>query len=462
MLRPVARTIALLATFTLTTHAALAQDDAPFEAEVVQNDVKVRAGAGRAYYVVGEVSQGTRVQVDEVIFGWNKVVPPPGIHSYVPKGFVLRKGNTGQIDQDRTEVRAASIKGPGESYRGQVVLNKGDTVEIIGEEGNFFRIVPPKGAYVFLPPGSVRRVEPGPLNIAQREEPAPAPAPAPVAEATPPAPEPAPAPVQTTAQAPTPAPAPAPEPDIEAAVEPEPTTPTESMAAAPPVPAPAPEPDVTVEPAPAPAPVAEVEPEPATTTAAAATRPAPTSFESQAISDKLKDVERRMMPLFAQPLEDQPFDQMIREYESLQRQPLPAADRQIVAARLAALRRNKDIGETLRQIRETTAQTAEVEIPEVDPNAPVRYDAVGRLVASSVYNGINLPRMYRVVDPASGRTLVWVDGSGPVDARQHLGKLVGVVGAQEYDPALKFNVLTVRRIDTLEPQSNATAEVNNN
>ena len=39
---------------------------------------------------------------------------------------------------------------------GQIDLLKGTVVQIVGEEGSFYKIVPPNRAYVFLPPGSVQ------------------------------------------------------------------------------------------------------------------------------------------------------------------------------------------------------------------------------------------------------------------------------------------------------------------
>src|SRR5690606_22060354 len=131
--------------------------------------------------------------------------------------------------------------------------------------------------------------------------------------------------------------------------------------------------------------------------------------QTAAVSDKLKELEGRMLQEFTKPLEDQPIEQMIREYESIQRQPLPAVDRQIVRMRLAALHKNLGIAETLKSIQATQQSLSPTEqVQEILSEGRVRYDAIGRLQASSVYNGENLPLRFRLVDPASGRTLVWV------------------------------------------------------
>ena len=101
---------------------------------------------------------GDRVRVDEVFFEWYKIAATPHTFSYVSKAFVNAEGDgkLGVINKDRTPVKAASINGPGESYRRQLDLMKDDTVKIVGEEGSFYQIVPFTDSYVFLPPQSVR------------------------------------------------------------------------------------------------------------------------------------------------------------------------------------------------------------------------------------------------------------------------------------------------------------------
>lgn len=430
---------------------AVAQD-VPYTGIVTEDNVQVRAGAGRAYYVVGEVDRGDLVQVEEVIFGWNKIRAPEGVYSYISKAFVDAQGNgqSGTVNADRVEVKAASITGPGESYRGQVVLNRGDTVRIVGEEGSFYKIQPPTEAYVFLPPGSVRRAS----AMEAAGEPAPAPEPAPQ-----PAPQPQPQPQ------PEPAPAPAPQPQPEPApVEPQPEPAPVEEPQPEPAPEPAPEPEPMIEPEPAPEAEPAPEPEPVIVAATQPEQPVETpadgtadaegeAVETPAVSPALRAVEQEMLPLFSQPLESQPIDEMIAAYENVAANAeLPPMDRRIVDVRLQALRYNQDLAAALREIaqaREAAAQIEAEAAADAPEPGPVSYDAVGKLLASSVYDGRNLPRMYRLVDPASGRTIAYVQPGGPVNARL-LGKVVGVVGQSDYDPALKLQVIEVEQINPLE------------
>ena len=50
---------------------------------VIQDGALVRAGGGSSFYVVGKLKLGTIVQIDDKIFDWYKIVPPPGIYSYI-------------------------------------------------------------------------------------------------------------------------------------------------------------------------------------------------------------------------------------------------------------------------------------------------------------------------------------------------------------------------------------------
>ena len=165
---------------------------------------------------------------------------------------------------------------------------------------------------------------------------------------------------------------------------------------------------------------------------------------------RLRDLDTRMLPLFLKPLEQQPIDRMIEAYERLlQDQSLPEDDRQIVARRLAALRHNQHWAEALRPITEAKMQIEPTESP-VQTQPTVRYGAVGKLVASRVYDGQRLPRMFRLVDPLSHRTIAYVEPGGPIQAHKVLGRIVGIVGDQQYDAALKLHVILVSRVDILE------------
>jgi len=416
-------------------------------------------------------------------------------------------GSRGLINADRTAVKAASVDGPGESYRRQVDLNKGDDVEIVAEEGDYYRIKSPKRAYVFVRVASVRREEllPATAEIPKVESPvvdAPVPPSIPVVKVeTPVAPvvtvekpvapvvaiEKPVAPTVTVEKPTTPTvavekpavtvppefvkplivvegPTPPVAPSVPMAVakpRADVTTPTvvveapaAVVAAAAVVGDPVPAAPVAVE---APAPTADVtHAMPATVTPAVVvttTEPMPVVAAAPP-SISLAALEARYEAAQKLPLEDQPIAELLAGYQAKYvAGDLGAQDSRLVALRIARLRRNAQLAQTLReisQVRET--------IHDVTPTASstasrrVEYDAVGQLVASGVYDGINLPRLFRLVSPTL-RTIAYVRPSSEIDTLNMLGQIVGVNGTSRYDPALKLSVLEADKIETLKAES---------
>ena len=75
-----------------------------------------------------------------------------------------------------------------------------------------------------------------------------------------------------------------------------------------------------------------------------------------------------------------------------------------------------------------------------------------------MYDGVNLPRMFRLVDPQGNRTIAYVEPGGLVQPQRMLGELVGVVGEANLDPALKMRIIDVERMDMLKAAPNDSEE----
>ncbi|MEM6749927.1 MAG: hypothetical protein AAF612_05590 [Planctomycetota bacterium] len=412
-----------------------AQGDAglPFVGVVTPAEVEARAGASDVFYPTAVLRQGDRVEVHQIFYGWVKVVPPEGSYSFVSKGFVdpIGDGTVGEVSRPRVEVLAGALSGlAADSYRSQVVLSEGEQVRILpadpGQRSDFYKIVPPRGAFVFLPPNSVRRA---PDAVAPTTpEPEPQVVEAPVVQADP---EPAP---EIVAQ---------PEPEPQLAVETEPQVVEAPVAD--------PEPEVVV--VEAPAPVA-VNPEAEIVAAPTVEPVAPP--ESPAVSSALRDVEERMLPYFVAPVENQPFDEMQSAYEAVRKdESLTRKDKLIVERRLLAIENNRRVLASLQRIDQAKAAVGEASTaPLPDPaDRPSAYAAVGELAVSGVYNGARLPRLFRVVEPNSQRTIAYVQPGPAVRAERVVGKLVGVVGQPAYDRALRIEIIAPTRLDLLEAQS---------
>ncbi len=406
--------------------AVATAQDVPFVGVVEQDNVEVRAGAGRAYYLVGTLRKGQKVQVDKIIFGWPQIVAPDGTYSFVSKAFIDAKGDgkSGIVNTDRTAVKAAAITGSNDSYRQQVYLMKGDTVEIVGEEFGVYKIRPPVGAFVYVAPGTVRRA-----TAAEIE-------PTAVTPPTPPTPP-------GTGHTP-----PQPGQSIEDMIRQTPPTP--------PTP-PEPTPGETTQPEPDPVEAVTPPTPPTPPTTTGTSTGAAKGFEIEPVSDRVKQIDARMKGAIDLPLEQQPTDELLADYQAAQLDPqLPPLDREIVKFRIATLKRNKALAEGLRQLTDAKAQAQAAKAAEREPQemtGPVTYAAVGQLLASSVYDGVTLPRMYRIVAPGGGRTIAYIQPGQVRNATATLGKIVGVAGPMRFDPALKANVIDAKRVDVLEKTS---------
>ncbi|MEM9347300.1 MAG: hypothetical protein AAGB26_11860 [Planctomycetota bacterium] len=424
-----------------------AAQEAPFIGVVTEDKVEVRSGAGRAYYVVGELKEGDMVRVEKVLFNqtWYQIRTTPGINSYVSKVFVNAQGDgeTGTINTDRTEFKAASLRGPGESYRVQGTLSKDDIVTILSEEGNFYKIAPPEDAFVFIPAGTLRKATAADLEAAGDED--------------------TDKPHKTTEPDTADQPDEATEPvePVEPVTPVKPVTPVQPVEPATPGTTQTPEtPGATETPA---TPGTTQEPViPAPPSTEGWPKAPDVEVETPARSDALKELEMKVLPYFSLPIEKQPLDKMAAAYQNIQAYDLPNIDEQIVEVRLRLIERRQQIVSTMERAKDaqeaTQAKTVITKKEDLEP-LPDRFTAVGTLMPSTVYDGGSLPLLYRVVDASpAARTLAYVAPSDEINVGSMLNQLVGVVGETKYDRALKLNIIEIQRVVLLEPEAEDAAE----
>ena len=77
------------------------------------------------------------------------------------------------------------------------------------------------------------------------------------------------------------------------------------------------------------------------------------------------------------------------------------------------------------------------------------YQAVGILVSSTIYDGKRLPKLFRLRDPSTGRTIGYLEPSEDFDLVKMIGEVVGIKGERSYDGGLRLNVFTPQKIDIL-------------
>ena len=77
------------------------------------------------------------------------------------------------------------------------------------------------------------------------------------------------------------------------------------------------------------------------------------------------------------------------------------------------------------------------------------YEVVGRLEASAVFDGNERPRLYRIRDSRTGRTLAYMRPNDDLVLPTMVGQHIGVMGLKRYDPGLQVNIVNVARVDLL-------------
>jgi uncharacterized protein YgiM (DUF1202 family) len=142
---------------TLPNEAAVAKAAAneSYVAEVIGNDVYVRSGPGTNFYQCSKLYAGDRVQVVKSQQGWSCIVPPPGCFSWIAMQYVSinpQNPTVGVLTGDNVGVYTGSDTQEAKySTSKQVVLSRGQTVKLLGEEkDDYYKIAPPQGAYLWV------------------------------------------------------------------------------------------------------------------------------------------------------------------------------------------------------------------------------------------------------------------------------------------------------------------------
>jgi len=166
----------------------------PYVGELTGADVYIRSGPGTVYYYWAKLSSPARVIVAGEKHGWLKILPPAGSFSWISKNFVeLDPDNPGIgiVTADSVRVWAGSdYVEPMRSHSLQAKLNKGDQVKLAGKEvgkGDYYKIVPPPGAHLWVSGQYVKYVgpvpKPKPPELPPRPEPVVEPKPEPKEDA---------------------------------------------------------------------------------------------------------------------------------------------------------------------------------------------------------------------------------------------------------------------------------------
>lgn len=169
---------------------------------------------------------------------------------------------------------------------------------------------------------------------------------------------------------------------------------------------------------------------------------------------QLSDLEARFKVLLMEETETAEVGPLREAYVAFAMQDsVSAANRDFALARAEQLLLRTEVQQRLQRLRRLRNRT-DVELEGVRAIVVAAenrqaYAAIGRLNASSVFNGDRLPLLFRVQDPAGGQTVAYVAPVEGIELFPLLGQLVGVVGTPRYDSALRVNVVTPVRVDIL-------------
>jgi hypothetical protein len=423
--------LATIALFLISAPASFAQDavrqpdvaNSKFQIDGVINtdSVYVRSGPGEGYYPTQEISKNTDVTVVGIKFDWLKIIPPEGSFSYVGSMFVDRVGDSaiGKINRNEVNIRCGSTVNAMKTTV-QTQLNAGDEVEIIGKEQEYLKIKPPAGAYLYVKKDFVTIARPavsaGPAPISPIIAPADS---APSSSARPNS-----ALVESPSPILTSTPTTAPSPMLTAAA---PTT------------------------------------NPSIASAAPATRPAVAAAPPPSAEELFGKYESAFTEMSKAPLDSQPLDEMIADYQSIaQSDQLSDELKSVVKIRIATLQARQDNKvklvemqrlEKLDAARQLALQAEQQELAERLKASQIQvFAAVGQLQPSSLQIGGGT--LYRLVDPSTGRTEIYLRTSD-TKITALMGEFVGVNGPTSTDSQLSLRV-----IDPTEAQVVDESKVN--
>lgn len=405
-----------------------ADDAATYTGVVTGENVYVRSGPGENFYATQKLNRGDTVQVVGIRFDWLKIVPPDGSFCYVAKANVDRRGD-GSIGRTSKAVHVRAGSHLNDALVSALCkLEAGEDVAIIGEHNEYFKIKPPAEAFLYIS-----------KQFVQPKTQTPAPLPGTVANTG-----------NSGATGQTPA---ATDTNVGTGTS---TSTDPSAGSTPDTVA-----DTTDNTRQNPA-TTDTNPSDTTTAATAGTAgtAGTTSTTRPSIAQEYDRLDQLFESTRTQRVEDQPLDELIAGYTTLAASPeLAASLRRIAQIRLNALQDLASAREQLAAIKTFRAghqekqQSLEAERTEIqemiDKTKVTIFTAVGTLRTSNLQPGGGT--LYRLTDPATGRTVVYLRSSDDKLLAGQVGQFVGVRG-QAVDAAnLPLKIIETTDVSRVDP-----------
>ncbi|MFN5495710.1 MAG: SH3-like domain-containing protein [bacterium] len=169
---------------------------------------------------------------------------------------------------------------------------------------------------------------------------------------------------------------------------------------------------------------------------------------------RFKDIDAVWQRVAKEPVETAELEQLRERFLALSEDPSTPRSESIAATRRAEqIAVRIDVQKGLLEIaalrQKANASVDGVANLELAMKTRQPWDAVGRLNASSVYNGERLPLLYRLQDQGTGQTIAYILPTPEFDLPSMLGLLIGVKGPMRYDESLRLNTIAPTQIGPL-------------
>lgn len=175
----------------------------------------------------------------------------------------------------------------------------------------------------------------------------------------------------------------------------------------------------------------------------------------------LNDLDAAYEDVSRQPLSDAEFEPLIVEFRrylgTLGDGRLADRERRYVEAKIEGLQLQADLQRneaSLASLADSASHVAErLTVTERRLAESRDYDAVGRLMASAIYDGSRLPLLYRLqsVEGGTGRTIAYLTPTSEIALDSLLGSIVGVHGEGRTDEAAGVLIIRPARVEVLRP-----------
>ena len=378
---------------------ALPQDAGGYVGQLTGTNVYVRHNASMGAYPCAKLSEPETVTVvSKIDDKWLKILPPKGVFSVISKQYVEadESGSSGVVTGNNVWIRAGGHLRTDNFSGLQKQLSKGQEVRILGQTGQWYKIVPPEGAYFYISASYVKPVSAETVALSAELKPGDSPAPTPSEPAA-----------QATE-----------------VVETETTTkPTTAHA--------------TVE-----TEVSEKELDKAIKAFRAVEEELIQEFRRQPNQRRLDSLIGKFKGLKT------PDDSHLKPYVDYYISYLNVAkDKQAALRQLEVLVRDADASQADYNLKRT-----EIEITDTASRERT-YVAQGVLADSAIFTGgASTPKRYLLRQVDTGAVGAYLEASPGADLDSYRGKNVGVLGSTRYDADIQCNIVRAEQVVLLEQQ----------